>query len=160
MSTFTDATNREWTISLDLDTVERIQTETNVSIYLLLQDECKPLAELLDNLPALAHVCYIACDAESAGVERKAFCKAMKGDALKRMVDAFLEELRLFFPDPRRREAVGKLIDAVHAFEEKAIAMLTSEMAQTNPDQLADIALTKMLQKRHGDLSAGSDTSA
>lgn len=158
MTTFQDANSREWNISLDLDTVERIQQETNVSVYLLLADECKPLAELLGNLPVLAHVCYIACDAEAQGVERKAYCKAMKGDALKRMTDAFLEELKLFFPDPRRREAVGKLIDAANSFEEQALSKLEKEMAQVNPEKWAENEITRMLRRKPGNSSDGSDT--
>lgn len=150
MTTFNDAHGRQWTLTLDLDTVERIQTETNVSIYLLLHDECKPLAELLENLPVVAHVCYIACDAHAHGVERKAFCKSLKGDACEAMVDAFLEELKLFFPDPRRREAVGKLIAAVHRFRDKALTELAQEMSQIDPEKIAESVLTQMRRKKSG----------
>jgi hypothetical protein len=59
MSRFKDKTDREWTLDINLDSVELVKNATNVSIYELTDNKAKGLADLLCNLPVLAHVCYI-----------------------------------------------------------------------------------------------------
>jgi hypothetical protein len=150
MSKFKDNSGREWTIDIDVDAVEQVHNVTEISIPKLLDEKCKPLAELLDNMPAMAHVCYVLVGAEAAGTDRKTFARGIKGDPFGSMVKAFLEELTLFFPDPRRRAAVEKLMQTWLSFETKALDQLTTEMEGINPETVAQDALTKMLSTASG----------
>lgn len=150
MSSFKDNTGREWTIDINVDSIDRVHKATGVSIHLLLDDKCKAFGELVANMPAFAHVCYILCDAEEAGVDQRVFAKGLKGDPFNLMVDAFLEELTLFFPDPRRREAVGKIIQSLRSLNNQMMTKLTTEMETFDPEKVATDVLTKMLKKKSG----------
>lgn len=145
MSQFTDAKGKAWTLDINVDSLDEVYKQTNVSLALLFDDNAKPMAELLGNLPVLANVCYILADAQTAGVSQRDFAKAIKGDVIEAMTTAFLRELTLFFPDARRRAAIEKMMSIWKSMETTAMGRAEVELAKIDPQQLADAALTKML---------------
>lgn len=157
-SQFADLSGRVWTLNIDLDSIEQVRSETNVSIYELLNDECRPLAELLNNMPVVAHVGYVLADAEAAGVDRKSFVKSLKGDPFSHLVDAFLQELADFFPDSRRRAAIAKLTTAWKSLENQALDRLATALEKIDPHEVARTVLTKMLSTKSGASSATSES--
>ena len=151
---FIAADGKEWTFDIHVDSIEHVHAETNVSIYKLLDDKCKPLGELIDNMPVFAHVGYILVGASAAGVDRLTFAKSLKGDAFARMANAFLEELALFFPDARRRAAISKIAQTWKSFETQATEKANAALAKLDPDEVAKTILTKLLSTTSGDSPA------
>lgn len=156
---FADRSGHIWTIDINVDAIEQVHRETNVSLYTLIDDKLKRLAELLDNLPAFAHVCYLLVGAEAAKVDRPTFARTIKGDVVDAMVNAFLEELKDFFPDARRRAAIGKLVQSIQKFQNLAMDQVTDNLAKIDPDQIARSVLTQIMSKPSGVSPAAPDSS-
>ncbi len=156
MSKFDDTKARTWTLDINLLTVDVVHKETGVSLLTLFDEQAQGLQQLLANLPALAHVCYILADAGGDGVSQADFAKALKGDTIGAMTAAFLEALTDFFPDARRRAFLAKIQASWEAMEIKALNLLASEVTKIDPDQLADAALTRMLSTKSGSSPASS----
>jgi hypothetical protein len=157
MSKFTDSAGREWTLDINLDSVETVKSELQgLSLYELLNDHARPLGELIANLPLLAHVCYILADVAASGVDQRSFAKALKGDTLNAMLNAFLEELTDFFHEPAQRAAMQEFLKTCRAIYRTAGSMLTSELQKmtANPET----ALTEILSMPHGKPRASSDS--
>ena len=139
MSTFKDREGREWTLDINLDSVEQVRKETNVSIYELTNDRCKPLAELMSVPPILANVCYILVGAKEAGVDQRTFATSIKGPEFEAMTEAFQEELMLFFQGPRQ-EALRTVWAGAKAAQRKS----TEKIKLLDPEKLADHLLTQI----------------
>lgn len=150
MSTFTDREGRTWTLDLNVDAVDQVQRQTGLSLFTVFDNEAQELVALLQNPPLLAHVCYVLAGAEEQGIDQRSFARAIKGDCFSAMAAAFLEELESFFPDARRREAIGVLRKAWLATEEKLLTTLSNETREIDPDDVAERVLTQMLSTRSG----------
>lgn len=152
MPSFKDNEGREWSVSIDLFSVGEVHRDTGVSIYTLMDDEMKGLAELCDNANkhVLANVVYLLCKekADERNLTARDFAKALKGDPIEAMEFAFCEALADFFPDARRRDAIHKMIAAGKRMRDKLLERLpaaTKEIEDLNTDQLIDsfIATTR-----------------
>ena len=143
MPKFTDAKNREWNLKINMANVNDVFDATGVSIPKLLDDGCAPLAELLDNLPRLVHVCYCIVGAKAAGVGEREFGCELHGDILLEMVDAFWEAITDFFPDGRRRAALAQMGKGWKALNQKTLAKLTEEMEKIDMEKVTDQMIEK-----------------
>jgi len=112
MHTFTDNAGRVWTIAVNVATIKRVQGLLKVNLYKLLDDNFKGLGELLGDIIQLVDVLYCLCkeEAEARKVSDEDFGRAMFGDAIHQATEAFLEELIDFFPDPKVRRSLRKII--------------------------------------------------
>jgi len=157
---FKDNEGREWEVSIDLFGVGEVHRETGVSIYTLMDDKMKGLAELCsnENKHILAHVVYLLCkeQAEKRNVSPRDFAKALKGDPIEAMELAFCEALADFFPDARRREAVKKVVEAGKAIKEKLLREAQSEMTEVDMDRVVDTVIAMMKSTA----SAGSSSAS
>jgi len=112
MHTFTDNAGRVWTIAVNVATIKRVQGLLKINLYKLLDDNFKGLGELLGDIIQLVDVLYCLCkeEAEARKVSDEDFGRAMFGDAIHQATEAFLEELIDFFPDPKVRRSLRKII--------------------------------------------------
>jgi hypothetical protein len=112
MRTFTDNAGRVWTVAIHAASIKRVQGLLKVNLYKLIDDNFKGLGELLADIIQLVDVLYCLCkeEADAKNVSDEDFGRALGGDALYRATDAFLEELIDFFPDPRARSNLRKLL--------------------------------------------------
>ncbi|SRR5579875_2123134 len=112
MHTFTDNAGRVWTIAVNVATIKRVQGLLKVNLYKLLDDNFKGLGELLGDIIQLVDVLYCLCkeEAEARKVSDEDFGRAMFGDVIHQATEAFLEELIDFFPDPKVRRSLRKII--------------------------------------------------
>ena len=112
MHTFADNAGRVWTIAINVSAIKRVRALVNVDLYKLIDDNFKGLGDLLGDIVKVVDVLYCLCkeEADAKNVSDEDFGRAMFGDALHRAIDAFLEELVDFFPDPRARSNLRKLL--------------------------------------------------
>jgi hypothetical protein len=112
MHTFTDNAGRVWTIAVNVATIKRVQGLLKVNLYKLLDDNFKGLGELLGDIIQLVDVLYCLCkeEAEARKVSDEDFGRAMFGDVIHQATEVFLEELIDFFPNPKVRRSLRKII--------------------------------------------------
>ncbi len=112
MHTFTDNAGRVWTIAINVATIKRVQGSLQINLCKLVDDHFKGLGGLLADLVRFIDVLYCLCreEAEARNVSDEDFGRAMFGDAIHQAMDAFVEELIDFFPDPKVRHSLRKII--------------------------------------------------
>lgn len=112
MHTFTDNAGRLWTVTIHATAIKRVQGLLKIDLYKLIDDNFKGLGELLGNIVQVVDVLYCLCkdEADARNISDEDFGRALFGDALHRAIEAFLEELIDFFPDPRARSNLRKLL--------------------------------------------------
>lgn len=112
MRTFNDNAGRTWTIAINVAAIKRVRGLLNVDLYKLVDDGFKPLGALVGDPVMLADVLYCLCkeEADARNVSDEDFGRAMFGDAIHQATEAFLEELIDFFPDPKVRRSLRKII--------------------------------------------------
>jgi hypothetical protein len=130
MKTFRDATGREWAVVIDVGAMKRVRGLTGVNLYSLIDDGFRGLGELLGDVITFVDVLYALCkpEADSRNVSDEDFGRLMRGDVIEAATSAFLDEYADFFPDPRVRTALGKVIDAGRTMGERAKARMDAEL--------------------------------
>jgi hypothetical protein len=147
MPSFVDAAGRTWTLDVNFQSCEDVFRETGVSLVKLFDDRAKPLASLLETTAVFGHVCYILAEAEAAGVSKRDFAKAIKGDPIDTLTRAFLEAVTDFFPDARRRAALGKLTESWQKLSEKTAELVATEFAKVDPEKVSQGVLDRLVSK-------------
>lgn len=106
MKTFKDNNGREWKVEINVGTIMQVRDLANINIYKLIENEMKPLAELMADPCELAHVLYCLCkqQIDAAGIAEIDFYRGLAGDCLTSAHDAFWEEFVNFFRDPKIRD--------------------------------------------------------
>jgi hypothetical protein len=130
MRSFMDNAGNTWEVAVNINSVKRCRALLNIDLYTLIDDKFAGLGKLLSDPPALVDVLYVLCKEES---DRKAitdadFGKAMWGDCLNKGQEAFIEALIDFFPDPRVRDALRKVMDAGRKMQAKAMDLFMNKM--------------------------------
>jgi hypothetical protein len=112
MRTFNDNAGRTWTIAINVAAIKRVRGLLNVDLYKLVDDGFKPLGALVGDPVQLADVLYCLCkeEADAKKISDEDFGRALAGDAIHQATEAFLEELIDFFPDPKVRRSLRKII--------------------------------------------------
>jgi hypothetical protein len=113
MHIFKDNAGRSWTIAINVYAVKHVKALIGVDLYGLIDKEFQSLDRLLSDPVTLVDVIYCLCkdDADRLGISDQEFGRGIGGDSLERATDAFLEELTDFFPDPRMRAGLKKVIE-------------------------------------------------
>jgi hypothetical protein len=116
MHTFADHTGRIWTVTIHVQAVKRCRALAGVDLYGLVDEKFEGLSKLLSDPCGLVDVLYVLCkdEADKLGVSDEDFGRSLGGDSLERASTAFLEELTDFFPDPRVRAGMRRVMMAGH----------------------------------------------
>jgi hypothetical protein len=140
MKPFKDTEGREWLVSINVNAIKRVRGLLNIDLYKLLDDGYKGLSDLLSSPIELVDVLYVLCQekAEERGITDEQFGRAMAGDALQHAADAFLEELTDFFPDPRVRAGLKKVIEAGKRVRDKLMDHAEALLDDVNPEAEAE----------------------
>lgn len=128
MKTFTDAEGRTWEVLVDVSTVRLVRTALGVDLMEVAAGDL--LARFCRDPCLLVDILYVL-SAPAPGfeaVKKEEFERAMRGDVLDQAAAALAEEILDFFPRARRLQALGKLVEAVHA-EEAAVKEATRILA-------------------------------
>ena len=110
MATFQDKHGRSWDIELTVQDIKRVSERTGVYLGTCLQDEMRPLTELLLDPVKMVDVIYALCkpSADAIGITEEQFGTGLVGDHLGAAIDAFIDALCSFFPQ-RQRMLLQKL---------------------------------------------------
>jgi hypothetical protein len=134
MHVFTDATGRNWTITINVAALKKVKALTGVNLLELLDNNLEGLSALLSDIVKLVDILYVLCkdQADALGVSDEDFGRALAGDSLEQAVDAFLEEFVDFFPNRRAREALRKMLSKGKTITEKAMQQALEKIEQVN----------------------------
>jgi hypothetical protein len=129
---FKDNAGRTWEIVINVAQVKRVRGLLGLDLLGLVDDGFAGLGKLLGNPVDLVDCIYVLCkaDADAAGVTDEDFGRAMAGDAIGAAADAFYEEFRDFFADPRMRGAMGELKAAAERLKGKLLDRVEMELRQ------------------------------
>lgn len=139
MKVFTDNAGRAWTIAVHVAAVKRVRGLLGLDLYSLVDDRFEGLGKLLSDPVGLVDVLYVLCkdEADRLGVTDEDFGRAMAGDAIEHASSAFLEEFTDFFPDPRVRAGVRKVIEAGRATQAAILRLAEGRIAEIDPEAVA-----------------------
>jgi hypothetical protein len=123
MHVFTDATGRNWTITINVAALKRVKAFVGVNLLELIDNNLEGLSALLRDVVKLVDVIYVLCkdQADALGVSDEDFGRALGGDSLEQAVDAFIQELADFFPNRRAREALKAMLHKGKMIADKAM---------------------------------------
>ncbi|MEM1213445.1 MAG: hypothetical protein AAGI68_14250 [Planctomycetota bacterium] len=126
MKQFEDTTGRVWRMSVTVNTIKRVRDL--VGIDLAEADEAVFTRVLGDPLE-LVNLLFVLCQPQAAedGVTDEQFGESMSGETIDAAVDAFLEELVGFFPQPRRG-LMAKALKRSQELIEKGTGLIDARM--------------------------------
>ena len=139
MRMFTDLKGREWELSLNGWTLERVKEGTNVLLTKIVEDNCKVLAAIHEDPLLLVSIIWymIEDQAKTAGVDKKDFAMAMAGDVIFNAKSCLIEETINFFDDPATRRNVKTLIDKSLAIATQIQKETEEKLEGLNPQSMA-----------------------
>ncbi len=135
MATFTDAENRDWVLSIDVNALRRVRKRCDVKLMDTLGGET--LGRLAEDPVLLVDVLYVLVEPEARerDVSPEAFGRALVGDALDAAVEALLEALADFCPS-RRGNLLRQCIERGKRQEDRILARAEAMMASGEIDRL------------------------
>lgn len=131
MSKFTDTEGRVWNVQLSVYLAKQVKQRLNVD--LLNEQIHETLASLTDDIVKGVDVLYVLCSqqAEKNNVTDEEFGRSLSGDVLFDGINAMVEALIDFFPNPKKRMWIRKLweksTDHQNQTNEKMLAILENE---------------------------------
>ncbi len=137
MRTFLDNSVRTWTVSVTVDTVERVRSMTGVN--LLAVEDGKLVDTLTDDAVLLCKVLYAVCNeqAQSLNVSEIDFLRAMAGEKIDSALKVLLDELVDFLPN-RKRRILKPLLPKAQEYQEAALKRYETEIAQVDVEALLE----------------------
>jgi hypothetical protein len=139
MRSFTDTKGRIWPIVINVAAVKRCRGLVGVDLYGLVENQFRPLADLLADPVKLVDVLYVLCmaEAESRGISDEQFGEGFAGDVLEAAADAFLEELTDFFQNPRVRAGLRKITTAARTVRDRLMDQMEAAMETIDAESAA-----------------------
>jgi hypothetical protein len=153
MRTFTDSAGRSWSVEINVAAVKRVRGLLGVDLYKLIDDGFQRLGEVVCDPVQLADVlyCLVKDEADSRNLTDEDFGRGLAGDAITEAADVFVAELIDFFPDPRARAALRKVIDAGKKVRNRLLSHAETLLETIDPDAEA----TKLISS-YGNLPESS----
>jgi hypothetical protein len=155
MRTFTDSVGRVWIVQINVAAVKRVRGLLGIDLYKLIDDGFQRLGEVVSDPVQLADVlyCLVKDEADARGLTDEDFGRGLAGDAITEAADVFVEELIDFFPDPRARAALRKVIDAGRTVRHRLLSHAETLLETIDPEAEA----TKLIVS-YGNLPASSES--
>lgn len=146
MKTFMDNAGRSWVIQINVFAVKRLRGLLKVDLYSLIDGQFEGLGKLMSDPIQLVDVVYVLCkdEADKLGVSDEDFGRSMAGDAIESAANAFLEEFTDFFPDPRVRAGIRKVIEKSRAVTEVIGRHAMETIDRMSLEMLAAPAIAKI----------------
>jgi hypothetical protein len=104
MKTFTDATGKTWTVTINTSAVKRAKETADVYLVDMVKEESDLYGRLLLDPVLVCDVAYGVCkpEADARKFTRDDFNAVLVGDAIAAAREAILGDLVDFFPNPIR----------------------------------------------------------
>lgn len=150
MASFRDHEGRLWEVAIRIAEVRRVKSMLSIDLTKLIDDKLKGLGELIADPCAFADVLYVVCkpQLDAAGVSDTQFGEAFGGDTLERAVNAFVEALFDFFPNPTVRQSLKTILKKSQTVAEKCLSAAVRQLESVTDEQLVQLTehhLTKSL---------------
>jgi hypothetical protein len=131
MKTFSDNAGRTWVISINVSTIKRVRGLLDgFDLLSLVNDKFDGLGKLLSDPVKLVDVIYVICkdEADKLNITDEEFGRSMAGDAIEHATNAFMAELTDFFPDPRTRTGIRKVIETSQKVRDRLMDRMMENM--------------------------------
>jgi len=141
MKTFNDNAGRTWTITINVDAIKRVRGLLQVNLLDVI--EGKLIDRLIGDPVLLCDVLYalVKPEAETKQITDEDFGRAMAGDSIDHATTALLEELVSFFPSPRDRANLQRVLEATWRVMDKARDVIEQRISSGEIDKIAERAL-------------------
>lgn len=148
---WTDATGKDWTTSVNVNTVRRVNELTGV----LLTDAADTdlVQRLFSDIMLLCDVLYAVCEPQASerGIDSAAFGELLAGETIDKACDSLMRSIVDFFPSGRR-DKVNRILAATRKIEQEQVKLLDQRMSAEQIDKLiamqagkANIEIDKIL---------------
>lgn len=147
MKAFKDNAGRTWVISINVYAVKKLRALLDIDLYGLVNDKFQGLGELISDPVRLVDAIYVLCkdEADKLGITDEDFGRSMAGDVIEHATDAFLAELTDFFPDPRVRTGLKRVLEMSREVKNRLVDQALEDMDGINLD-----SIVKRLRKPSG----------
>ena len=131
MANFSDLNGRNWVVTLDVYSIKQIKKE--LEIDLLDEKVHETLQRIAEDIVLAIDVLYLALkeQLDTANISDVEFGRSLAGDCLNDAVGALVEALVDFFPNPRKREFMKKMLEKATSHMDRShqemIAILDDE---------------------------------
>lgn len=149
MQKFTDAKNRTWEFTVNVNAFMRVKAIADYDLATLISvndtDNAK-LMELANDEVQLARIMYAVCkpSLDTAGVTDEEFYASFNGDSIKQAFQALLKDYADFFPNPK-----GQYIRNVVELTLRSLQIGERELKK----QLDSLDLDKQMEQLESQLS-------
>ena len=128
MADFLDNRDREWTLTIDVNSIRRVRADPGIDLMGVLDGPL--LIRLASDPVLLVDTLYTLCaaQAETAKISPEEFGQGLTGDAIEKAGNALLEALADFFPS-RRRAILRQLLERAEELAEKDLAAIEAKLA-------------------------------
>lgn len=157
MPEFNDSEGRSWNVRVTVSTVRAVRDALDVDLMEAV--EGKLLDRLSSDPVLLVDVLYVVCrtEADGRGVTDMQFGEAMAGDAIEHATMAFLEAIVDFFPNPRDRQNMRKVMAATFKAMDKARDLIENRLASGELERAADAAVRQIVGKPSSNTQASQE---
>lgn len=129
METFKDNQDRDWKLSINAATVERVKEDAGVDLYEYgMQHECEDPREVLQfqiraNPMLLTRILYAICrrQADALEIDFEQFAEALSGDNLWEAIGPLEAEIVNFTPNPDQRRAIAAAVKKLAEMMDKTL---------------------------------------
>lgn len=157
MADFTDAQDRKWSVSIDVPTIKKLK-QYDLDVLGMFDEGFKGFEQLVGDPVRLVDTLWVVCEDEASGrgIDEVAFAKAMVGDAISRAVNALVEGVCDFFPDPKRRATIREVFRKATEVEATLLEGAHAQIEALSVTELAEAMLTEFTEKS-GDSPGSSE---
>lgn len=143
MAVFNDRHGVEWLVEINVAQVKRVRSELNLDLGKLIEDEAKPLRELLDDTIRLVDTVYVLCrkQAEDRQMDDVKFGESISGESLERLGSAFINALVDFF-QPSQGHLLRKMVEKGRLAQRILAERMEMRIDKISPEEIADKVLT------------------
>lgn len=136
MHTFTDNTGVEWHVKATALTLGRVEDALGVS-FSDAGSEDGPFIRIAVDAMFAFRVAFALCEPQikERGLTDEQFSERLIGDALGRAQKAMTDAVIDFLPDPERRAAAARTVEALRAFERETIKQAAADLDSINLEE-------------------------
>lgn len=139
MRSFKDSQGRLWEIEVDVRAAKRCKGLLDLSIYGLVDDGAKGLADLLSDPIRLVDTIYVLCmdQCEARSISDEDFGRLFAGDVLEEASEAFVSSVVDFFPNRAAKASLRRLLAKGKEMGQHLLERADREIEAIDPASLA-----------------------
>ena len=146
MKSFKDSAGREWNIVINVGQISRLRDRLNIDLAKLYESEARLYTEVVLDPVAFVNLLFVICEKQAAEkqVTDVQFGEGFDGDTYELAMEAFEEEMLLFFPK-RQRETLTRAKTKGEEIRTKAIEIAHTRLNNLNVTEAAERMLSGSL---------------